>query len=393
MSHFFRLKLFKKRAMQHVIYYLEPLIIESLSKTTISAGYVRTRIEELRTNLQEVKTKFISDALTAKSKTNLKHYLNVHLKILISSANTLSQELSEAILKSFGALKISLLEGIQAHCEALIKFLLDTFNDLISEKIPYTDAISDDCKTQFKFSVSSITKKLASNELFLSICHVLLEILNNEDYKISPVIERRWSGFIKEMENIQDPDTISYEELTCILIRNGFNARDAHNILCRHLDRQLQLIIVPSIQRELLCSLEKIFTQSALSTPKRLFKELPKLGSLILKYIRAELRLIELLMDTNIGGMSNDPFFGSFTVSLSVKQLAFFVFLQVETGILLTRTAKQIHQYFATRFSILEGGAISEKSFKNAYYSHSPEDILKVIDKLSQMLVIAEESY
>jgi len=380
--------------MQYAIYYLEPLIADCLSKKAISAGHARTRIEELNANLPEVKTKLILDAFASKSKSALKQYLRIHLTILINAVDTLSRELSkEIILKTPSVLKISMLENIQMHCAALIEFLSVTFPQLINEKMPYPEAVSNNHKAQYNARLSSLKNRTTSNELLQALFTLSLESLATEEYKISPFFERKWEAFLTEMENIRQPERLGYEEITCLLIRYGFNAGEIRGLLCRHLDSQLQLLVDPSRQHEWLCFLEKIFTQAALSFPKRFFKDLPKLHCSILKHIRAEIRLLELLKDAGIGEMGNDPFLGSFTVSLSVKQLAFFVFLQVETGILLTRTAKQVHQYFASRFSTIEGGAISEKSFKNAYYSHSAEDILKVIDKLSQMLVIAEESY
>ncbi|TCD07678.1 hypothetical protein EZ449_14175 [Pedobacter frigidisoli] len=380
--------------MQYETYYLEPLILECLSKTTISTGYVRTRIEELRANQFDVRMRFLSHVFAARSKAGLGRYLSIHQTILTGMMDDLSIKLAgEKEVKTLQPLRITLLEHIHEHCASLLAFLLITFPNFIDSSANYPERVNRDWKMTLIKRISAIEDRSVTNEVLKGLCGLAEGLLTNEQLKISPRTGRKWVNLLDDIENIHQPAAISYEEIACLLISHEFNSTAVHNLLCRHLELQLQLSTDPSQLHGLLRYLEKIFKQASLNREKRFFENRPKLSSSLLEYIRAEIRLIELLKDPVFQEMGKDPFLGSFTVSLSVKQLAFFVFLQVETGILLTRTAKQVHQYFASRFSTLEGGSISEKSFKNAYYSHSPEDILKVIDKLSQMLVIAEESY
>lgn len=80
-----------------------------------------------------------------------------------------------------------------------------------------------------------------------------------------------------------------------------------------------------------------------------------------------------------------------YKVTLTVKQLAIFIHLQVQAKIIITESPKLLHEYISKHYSTNETDRISAKSFKNAYYSASTEDLEKVIEKIVTMLAIAQE--
>ncbi|GAA4213206.1 hypothetical protein GCM10022289_45030 [Pedobacter jeongneungensis] len=84
---------------------------------------------------------------------------------------------------------------------------------------------------------------------------------------------------------------------------------------------------------------------------------------------------------------------GSFRVGFTVRQLALFVRLQVESEIIIAQSPKTLHRYVTRHYSTMEKENISEKSFKNAYYSAMGNDVEKVIEKIATMLAIAQEKY
>jgi hypothetical protein len=120
-------------------------------------------------------------------------------------------------------------------------------------------------------------------------------------------------------------------------------------------------------------------------------KALPGIKSSLLNFVDAEISHLQSL--EKIGGdlASYGQINENFRVSFSVKELAYFIHLQVECGIILEEKPKKIHQYIVGHYSTQETEKISEKSFKNATYSRSPNNVKKVITKLTEMLARAQD--
>ena len=148
-----------------------------------------------------------------------------------------------------------------------------------------------------------------------------------------------------------------------------------------------------SDQIALTCTFRKEIRMLLIANKTRQFPAQPGINKFIRKFIREELlrlRAMEFVnQETPEAGIMN----ANYKVSFSVKQLAFFVHLQMETGIIIWQRAKFAHQYIARHFSTVERESISEKSVRNAHYSHASEDIKKVIAKLGEMLALAQERY
>jgi hypothetical protein len=66
-----------------------------------------------------------------------------------------------------------------------------------------------------------------------------------------------------------------------------------------------------------------------------------------------------------------------YKVTLTVKQFAIFIHLQVEAKIIITETPKSLHEYISKHYSTNDTDRISAKSFKNAYYRASTDDLKK----------------
>ncbi|WP_412467482.1 hypothetical protein [Pedobacter sp. KLB.chiD] len=113
----------------------------------------------------------------------------------------------------------------------------------------------------------------------------------------------------------------------------------------------------------------------------------------LLKLFDSELEFLKELDFINTELVNSGLLDSTYKVSLSVKQLAFYIFLNVEAGIIIEQKATRIHQYVISHVSTAEKPEISEKSFSNGYYVHNPEDIRRVSEKLARMLAIAQEKY
>lgn len=119
-------------------------------------------------------------------------------------------------------------------------------------------------------------------------------------------------------------------------------------------------------------------------------KTQPKTAEFLKEYLKQEISSLHKLSKM-IKNFEQGSFLDSrFKVSLSVKQLALFIQLQVACGIILEEKPKFIHSYIISHYSTSTTESISEKSFKNGYYVHSPEDLKKIIYLLSKMIAKAK---
>ncbi|MET4081544.1 hypothetical protein ABIB40_001493 [Pedobacter sp. UYP30] len=378
--------------MQYEFFYIDAILRELKFKKTISEGYLRMRREELETRTFEIKTRFISNACSGNSKHTLIQYFRMHQIALTQIIDSFSFEVGDRKDLKTSTIKKTLSENAYTHCLELMDFMIHTFSSYLDNRCPLPKQISKSQKGLLLERLSKIGSSVSS-ELTVELHKICVNKLTLKEYSWSISSIDQWESLTQSLEDTHGVFVKSFEGMVSLFICHGFNSIKIYHQVCYHLDSQLKTINDPLEQQQYLFHLQKTFEQASIFASKSFFKGRPKLGIALISYIETELKLIDHLMDAGYGNADKDPFLGSFTVSLSVRQFAFFVFLQVETGILLTRTAKQVHQYFASRFSTIEGGTISEKSFKNAYYSHASEDIKKVIEKLSQMWVIAEETY
>ncbi|WP_426329073.1 hypothetical protein [Pedobacter sp. R-06] len=120
---------------------------------------------------------------------------------------------------------------------------------------------------------------------------------------------------------------------------------------------------------------------------------LPQINRSLLQVLESELEFMKQLDFLNSELMNSGILDSKYKVSLSVKQLAYLIFLAVEAGIITERKAKRVHEYVIAHVSTTETEKISEKSFSNGYYVPSSVDIGIVSDKLAQMLAKAQGQY
>ncbi|WP_293788356.1 hypothetical protein [uncultured Pedobacter sp.] len=183
---------------------------------------------------------------------------------------------------------------------------------------------------------------------------------------------------------------LDFSDIVLLLVSLNFNHPSFYHSCCSHLNDELQNCENISEQYRLIHFFKKLIGQvfKTISTPYN--RNLPDINEAILRYIESEisyLRSIDTIAeDLSRGGILEN----NFKVTFTVRQLALFINLQVEAGIIITNSPKALHQYVTKHYSTAEKEVISEKSFKNAYYGHLDKDIQKVIEKIATMLSIAQ---
>jgi len=120
---------------------------------------------------------------------------------------------------------------------------------------------------------------------------------------------------------------------------------------------------------------------------------IPQINRSLLQVLESELDFMKQLDFLNSELMNSGILDAKYKVSLSVKQLAYLIFLAVEVGIITERKAKRVHEYIISHVSTTETEKISEKSFSNGYYVPSAVDIGVVSDKLAEMLAKAQSQF
>lgn len=375
--------------MRYEFDYIETILSEVKSKRAISAAYSKMMMEELETKSAEVQSRLIVNACAAISNDGVKHYIRIHYSAIARLIDSFPAT-GEHHAEIDSTPKKLILQHLQAHCLEIWTFLIDTFSSYLSD---WTVSPGKIAATELT-NITTQIKQLDFNgpdALSISLQEICMESILQKDQPWYLSTSAKWLALIETLKKMNTLTPGHSEDTILVFIRHNYNFPKAYDTICRWVALQLKTMTTPLELQQYLTHLNSICHQASAFCEKRFYKNHKPLGKGLLQYLNKELKLLDV--DTAQGDTTNYPSKGHFTVSLSVKQLAFFAFLQVESGIILSQTAKQVHQHFASRFSTIEGGAISEKSFKNAYYSHAPADIIKVIDKLSQMLALAEEAY
>ncbi|WP_293743740.1 hypothetical protein [uncultured Pedobacter sp.] len=184
---------------------------------------------------------------------------------------------------------------------------------------------------------------------------------------------------------------LDFSDIILLLVSLNFNHPFFYHSCCSHLNRELQNCENISEQYRLIHFFKKLIGQVFKTISLPYHKNLPDIDEAILRYIESEISYLQsidtIAEDLTRGGILES----NFKVTFTVRQLALFINLQVEAGIITTKSPKLLHQYITKHYSTTEKEVISEKSFKNAYYGNVDKDIQKVIEKIVVMLNIAQD--
>ncbi|MDQ0965109.1 hypothetical protein QFZ20_000512 [Flavobacterium sp. W4I14] len=182
-------------------------------------------------------------------------------------------------------------------------------------------------------------------------------------------------------------------EIILLLTSLNFNHPSFYHSCCSHFNHELQQCENISEQYRLIHFFKKLIGQvfKMISIPYN--RNLPDIDESLLRYLEGEisyLKSIDTIAEdlSSVGILDNN-----FKVNFTVRQLAVFIHLQVEAGIITSQSSKTLYQYVTKHYSTVEKDNISEKSFKNVYYGNAGKDVEKVIEKIVSMLTIAHEKY
>ncbi|MBB6237283.1 hypothetical protein HDC90_001903 [Pedobacter sp. AK013] len=186
---------------------------------------------------------------------------------------------------------------------------------------------------------------------------------------------------------------LDVQEIILLLVSLNFNHPSFYHSCCCHFNHELQKCENISEQYRLIHFFKKLIEQVFKTISISYNGNLPNIDESLLRYIKSEISYLKTIdaiaEDLSCGGILDS----NFKVTFTVRQLAIFIHLQVEAGIITTHSPKALHQYVTKHYSTTERDIISEKSFKNAYYANVGIDVQKVIEKIVVMLGIAQDKY
>ncbi|WP_231426448.1 hypothetical protein [Pedobacter sp. Leaf250] len=319
----------------------------------------------------------------------LKIYIRIQQYAIIRFSDMLESAIEE--WRSLAA-DLSILEKLQLLSEQLLNYLIayhyQSFNHLaISSRYRMRD---------FKYQYHQ--EVLGFISILSKMSFENLDIKNFEQYLFFEHLKYNFENLEYQLTMIKFLSARVRKcgneiQLMHLLLQAGVS----HPLFLEH----FQLTIIHQIQSQPGATQQyKILTES-----KRAIKLLPFTGESLLdkQSLKMRKKMLQFLNNEkdflNELKLQNSEFAAvelldsKYKVSFSVKQLAFYAFLNVKSGIITEQRAKRIHEYAISHIQTAEQDSISEKSFKNAYYLHAPEDVRKVIEKLSSMLAMARNYY
>ncbi|WP_307528174.1 hypothetical protein [Pedobacter sp. W3I1] len=239
--------------------------------------------------------------------------------------------------------------------------------------------------------IKSLEELHADNETIVAFTHIV-EHLNNGIVRFTFEQAGYLYDFFESLKIALNKfaSPLQMPGFILILVSLNFNHPSFYHSCCNYFTQELRKCENISEQYRLIHFFKKLIGQvfKTISIPYN--RNLPDIDESLLRYIESEISYLKSI-DTIAEDLSRGGILDSnFKVTFTVKQLAIFIHLQVEAGIITTQSPKALHQYVTKHYSTIEKDSISEKSFKNAYYGNVGNDVEKVIEKIVNMLTIAE---
>jgi hypothetical protein len=189
----------------------------------------------------------------------------------------------------------------------------------------------------------------------------------------------------------QAQHSITIMDILLDIISLNYNHPLFYHFCCRYFTREIERCEELSAQYSTLNFIKKCIKQTYPSIKPEYSPDQAPIGQSLVRYIKTEMEYLQSMDKIGAHLHQHGLLDERYKVTFTVKQLAIFIHLQVEANIIIAETPKLLHEYISGHYSTNETDRISAKSFKNAYYSASTDDLEKVIDKIVTMLATAQE--
>jgi len=276
----------------------------------------------------------------------------------------------------------------------LFKELESKYSSFLDSFVPIPKAISTERLSHLKVKFERLLSSFENFESPILSLRMLRETLTPELKREKNISLSRFQylqEFIDTLElQLSSAQGNDFFELLLLVAGLNFNHPDFYNFCCDFFSRQRQALHTIDSQLEAFSLFKNRLVQKQIAMAKIYRPDLEQIGVSLQRFLETEISFLKELK-----GMSEVVSFANehFKINFTVRQLGIFVSLQAACGIIQTDRPKLIHEYVTGHYSTDEAEHISEKSFKNAYYNNARSDLDKVLEKLTEMLVLGQKRY
>jgi len=286
-----------------------------------------------------------------------------------------------------------ILEQLETAMDELIDHIYRHYPNEFNFKTKATSSYLQDYHKQYGIQETAFVKTLETPQIDPKLKSIMETILINTPTQYPTYLEIEFKKMLLDHLALIRQGSDLNNQIALLLIALRYNHPDLYAYHLDTLHQRQQKAISAAEQFRDLILYRKELDQLMELREKDFFFQNPNLKSILLKAIDAEINFLKDLDFLNTELIHSGILDSSYKVGLSVRQLAFYIFLNVECGVITERKAKTVHQYIVANVSSKEAEQISEKSFSNAYYVHHPEDIRRVSEFLAKMLAMAQKLY
>ena len=366
---------------------------------TISAGQAKsTKIEELASDLKLESGRILIALqinIASLDPSKAKQYIHQHqqaIQVILEELDKTSQNIEKNSIKDNTQQVVELFRSTSEKLlSELQKYFPAHFN--YQSKIPgnLLKKTKEDIE-QKTSQIIEVLSKLKSQRLINNLENALYPILA-EHSAITYHQKAYMESFLEKLSGIitQAETGISTMDILLHLISSNYNHPLFYPLCCRYFNQEIERCEELSAQYTTLNFIKKCIKQTYSPTKDKYSPDQQSIQHSLIRYIKTEMEYLESMDKIGAHLHQHGLLDEHYKVTLTVKQLAIFIHLQVEANIIIAETPKLLHEYIAKHYSTNETDRISAKSFKNAYYSASIDDLEKVIDKIVTMLAIAQE--
>ncbi|KLT64035.1 hypothetical protein [Pedobacter sp. BMA] len=362
---------------------------ELISNNTFSRKYKTDFEKNVDREYERLIYMFRNLVFKAGKNSEIKRYVYMHQQVLTALADAIEKAITSDIEHPNKSLLNILYSYIRDLLEWLSVELRKYFDFSYKAPIYFMTQSLANIKNQQEMLTEKF-KQLDFSEDFITMFKKATDV----SYVISFTDIYFWLDLYdiihkKILENLK---TDEYEIIK-LMIETGANHDVFFSYVAKFIANAIDGMPLIDDQITMLRHFREDFKCSCRKRPEKQYSDNKSSRKLINTILKQKIRFLELLKFVKDNSEDAQMMNSQYKVSFSVKQLAFFIHLQMETGIILWRRAKFAPQYVSHHYSTIERESISEKSVRNALYNHAGEDIKKVIVKLTEMLELAKGKY
>ncbi|MFC3560190.1 hypothetical protein [Pedobacter jamesrossensis] len=379
--------------MNYQFIYFEEHFQSLKAKTSFSKNFTQESTKNLEREFQRLTKMFKDISIDLNSQEKIKSYMNFHQQNLTLLMDQVSREIFEASDAKEKNLTIVPLKNLLGNLENILEWMQTSFPKIFNreDNVPISILLLEKKKIQNQLEL--IVGEVLNNYHSVELVNLITSVLNPEKICCFRELDYWQSAGQTVYEILVKNDKSDEFGLLKALLEIGINHKELYIHTCSYISQQVETHETLSERINTVCMYRKQIRQIFTMAKNMQFPGSPSAIKGVKKFLKEELlslRAMEFINhEIEEAGIMN----ANYKVSFSVKQLAFFVHLQMETGIIIWQRAKFAHQYIARHFSTVERDSISEKSARNAHYNHASEDIKRVILKLGEMLALAQDRY